>query len=301
LFNGDTEIEQLFKIFAFLGVPNNWKTIKGLETVAEFPQWPAIRISHAAFSKTSKEFIELCQTLVPSRENILKKLLRLSSVLGLEGMQLLESLLQIDPSKRPTINTILSHPFFNNGAKKRVEESYKEDLMPVSTVKGMWDIYIQDEQLLRPDAKYMTKQTSVNEIMRAILIDWLIDVAVHFELSQSTLHFAVSYLDRVMSHKVINKSQLQLLGVTCMKVADVFNERSKEYYKQENAKEYVFITANEYTESELLDLEKEILTLMGFKLNSPTIIHFLDLYCSLMPIDKPTRLLSQVKFFSYYI
>jgi hypothetical protein len=30
---------------------------------------------------------------------------------------------------------------------------------------------------------------------------------------------------------LIEKSKLQLVGVTCMKVADVFNEKSKEYYR----------------------------------------------------------------------
>jgi hypothetical protein len=39
------------------------------------------------------------------------------------------------------------------------------------------------------------------------------------------------------------------MGVACLKLADVFNERSREYYRQENAKEYAFITADEYTES----------------------------------------------------
>jgi hypothetical protein len=32
-----------------------------------------------------------------------------------------------------------------------------------------------------------------------------------------------------------------------MKIADVFNERSKEYYRQENASEYAYITADEYS------------------------------------------------------
>jgi serine/threonine protein kinase len=45
------------------------------------------------------------------------------------------------------------------------------------------------------------------------------------------------------------RSELQLMGVACLKLADVFNERSREYYRQENAKEYAFITADEYTES----------------------------------------------------
>eukprot|EP00826_Nyctotherus_ovalis_P034032 TRINITY_DN2789_c0_g3_i1.p1 TRINITY_DN2789_c0_g3~~TRINITY_DN2789_c0_g3_i1.p1 ORF type:complete len:386 (+),score=88.70 TRINITY_DN2789_c0_g3_i1:969-2126(+) len=296
LFDGNTEIEQLFKIFAFLGVPEDWRAIKGLETVAHFPKWPPIKISHAAFPRQSKEFRELCRGLAPSREKVLVKLVRLSSVLGLEGMKLLEALLQINPAKRPTTESILSHPFFGRKVQEKIEFSPQDSSVSPSTIKGMWDIYIQNEQELKPDGNYLSKQKSINDMMRSILVDWLVDVSLHFELSQSTLHLAVSYLDRAMSRKAVDKSQLQLLGVTCAKIADVFNERSKEYYRQENTKEYVFITAGEYTEEELLELEKEILMLLKFRLSSPTVIHFLDLYCSLMRIDESTRILSQVIF-----
>jgi hypothetical protein len=41
-----------------------------------------------------------------------------------------------------------------------------------------------------------------------------------------------------------------------MKIADVFNERSKEYYRQENAAEYAYITADEYTPIEVIQMEK---------------------------------------------
>jgi hypothetical protein len=41
-----------------------------------------------------------------------------------------------------------------------------------------------------------------------------------------------------------------------MKIADVFNERSKEYYRQENANEYAYITADEYTPQEVILMEK---------------------------------------------
>lgn len=62
----------------------------------------------------------------------------------------------------------------------------------------------------------------------------------------------------------------------CLKIADVYFERSKEYYRQENAKEYAFITADEYTESQVVAMEKEILTALDFDLNQPSIASFLS-------------------------
>lgn len=64
------------------------------------------------------------------------------------------------------------------------------------------------------------------------------------------------------------------------------NERSKEYYKQENAKEYAYITANEYTAQQLIEMEKKIIKLLEFKLNVPTAMHFLKVYLSLLQIDE---------------
>lgn len=295
LFECDTEIELLFRIFAFLGVPESLEAVKGAEAVPQFPQWPPVKISHAGFPKRSKEFARLCKTLAPSRGDVLNRLVRLNAVLGFEGMSLLEQLLQVDPQKRLTAESVLAHPFFATTAfPQPVQLNCSELLLSRDALLSIWTTYVRNEGRLRPRADYMGRQTSINEIMRAILIDWLIDVGVHFDLSQETLHYAVMYLDRALSEIVIDKSRLQLLGVTCMKIADVFNENSKEYYRQENAKEYVFITAGEYTEEELLALEKEILTLTKFQLYSPTTTHFLKLYASLIHADESTKILSSV-------
>ena len=40
-----------------------------------------------------------------------------------------------------------------------------------------------------------------------------------------------------------------------MKIADVLNERSKEYYRQENSIEYAHITADEYTPAQVVAME----------------------------------------------
>ena len=44
-----------------------------------------------------------------------------------------------------------------------------------------------------------------------------------------------------------------------MKVADVFLERSKEYYRQENSYEYAYNTAEEFTREQVVSFEKHLL------------------------------------------
>jgi hypothetical protein len=56
--------------------------------------------------------------------------------------------------------------------------------------------------------------------MRSILIDWLQDVSVHFEVKDETLHYAIAFLNYTLSKMQIKKSNLQLVGVCCMKIAE---------------------------------------------------------------------------------
>lgn len=71
-----------------------------------------------------------------------------------------------------------------------------------------------------------------------------------------------------------------------MKIADVFNERSKEYYRQENATEYAYITADEYTAQEVIHMEKNILNILNFELYSPTAIAFMKIYQQVLPLER---------------
>ncbi len=75
----------------------------------------------------------------------------------------------------------------------------------------------------------------------------------------------------------------------------MLNERSKEYYKQDNAKEYTYITADEYTSEQLVDMEKEILNVLNFKLSCPTSMIFLKIYLALFQIPEKVGLLALVK------
>ena len=54
----------------------------------------------------------------------------------------------------------------------------------------------------------MTKQKLISEQMRNVLIDWLIDVSIHFDLQNTTFHFGVSYIDRALSHLEIENNRL---------------------------------------------------------------------------------------------
>jgi hypothetical protein len=72
--------------------------------------------------------------------------------------------------------------------------------------------------------------------MRMVLVDWLIDASMHFDLKFDTLHLAVNYLQRFLNNPdkggfIVTKQNLQLVGVGALKIADTFNQRSREYFR----------------------------------------------------------------------
>ena len=55
---------------------------------------------------------------------------------------------------------------------------------------------------------FMASQKFITENMRSILVDWLVDVSVHFEVMGETLHFAINYIDRALAKMAIEKNKL---------------------------------------------------------------------------------------------
>jgi hypothetical protein len=71
---------------------------------------------------------------------------------------------------------------------------------------------------------------------------------------------------------------MQVVGATCLKIADVFAEQSKEYYKQENAVEYAEATYHQTTSEQILLCEKDLLPKLQFDLHKPTVHWFAQCY-----------------------
>lgn len=65
----------------------------------------------------------------------------------------------------------------------------------------------------------MRKQSDITPGMRAILIDWLVEVAEEYKIHNETLFLAVSFIDRFLSHMSVLRGKLQLVGTAAMFIA----------------------------------------------------------------------------------
>ena len=73
---------------------------------------------------------------------------------------------------------------------------------------------------------YLDNQPFITSNMRAILVDWLVEVQENFELFHETLYLAVKIVDRYLERKEVKKEYLQLVGATAMLVASKFEVRT---------------------------------------------------------------------------
>mmetsp|Transcript_35285 Transcript_35285/g.77252 ORF Transcript_35285/g.77252 Transcript_35285/m.77252 type:complete len:428 (+) Transcript_35285:77-1360(+) len=135
-----------------------------------------------------------------------------------------------------------------------------------------------EEVPLMPNPKYMEDcQPGLTSKMRAILVDWLVEVHSKFKLSPSTLFATVQLIDRYLGvAKSIPRARLQLVGVTCLLIAAKFEEI---YPPQID--DLVYITDLAYKRSDITVMEIAILNGLGFEVPVATPHFFLMRYVKL--------------------
>ncbi|KMZ74494.1 Cyclin A-like protein [Zostera marina] len=136
------------------------------------------------------------------------------------------------------------------------------------------DTYLRSMEMRaenRPNADYIQLvQKDVTAGMRGVLVDWLVEVAEEYKLLPNTLFSTVSCIDRFLSCQCINRSKLQLLGVSCMLAASKYEEISPP-----NTEEFRYITDNTYTKDEVVDMEFDVLKYLKWAMGAPTAKTFL--------------------------
>merc|ERR1712142_517683 len=118
--------------------------------------------------------------------------------------------------------------------------------------------------------------------MRAVLVDWLVEVQIQFKLLQETLFLTVDTIDRFLAveGKNIHRSKLQLVGVAAMFLVS----KIEEVYAPAIS-DFVYITDNAYTEAEIRQMELKIIRALDFDLCQPIALNFLRRYSKAGDVD----------------
>lgn len=179
--------------------------------------------------------------------------------------------------------------------KSRSDSSPRVDLRfkcnPLHAAEYVRDIYEhfhQTEASGHPSGVSMSRlQTEINEKMRTILVDWLVDVHLKFKLLPETLFLTIEVIDRFLDKKVVSRQKLQLVGVVSMLLAAKYEE----IFPPE-VKDFVYIAANTYTREDILRMERLVFQTLDFNLTFPTLYPFLQRGLQVMDAELRTQQLA---------
>ncbi|QDS76102.1 hypothetical protein FKW77_006358 [Venturia effusa] len=174
----------------------------------------------------------------------------------------------------------------------RTEEDIEDEAWDTSMVAEYGDeifAYMRSlENKMRPNEHYMDNQTEIQWSMRAVLMDWLIQVHARFQLLPETLFLAVNYVDRFLSCKVVSLGKLQLVGATAIFVAAKYEE-----INCPSVQEIVYMVDGGYTVDEILKAERFMLSMLQFELGWPGPMSFLRRISKADEYDLETRTLAK--------
>ncbi|XP_078007367.1 G2/mitotic-specific cyclin-B2 isoform X5 [Phascolarctos cinereus] len=162
---------------------------------------------------------------------------------------------------------------FSNALLCKIEDIDDEDWEnPQLCSDYVKDIYqylrqLEVQQSINP---HFLDGKDINGRMRAILVDWLVQVHSKFHLLQETLYMCIAIMDRFLQVQPVSRKKLQLVGVTALLLASKYEE-----IFSPNVEDFVYITDNAYTSSQIREMEILILKELKFELGRPLPLHFL--------------------------
>ncbi|XP_055713544.1 G1/S-specific cyclin-E isoform X2 [Phlebotomus papatasi] len=138
---------------------------------------------------------------------------------------------------------------------------------------------------LEREPNMLSKHPGLMPRMRAILLDWLIEVCDVHKLKRETYSLAMDYIDRYLSRNTaVSKTRLQLVGVTCLFVA----AKVEEIYPPKIG-EFAYVTDGACTESDILQQELLLLQSLDWNMSTVTVMGWLTIYMQIHVTD-PTKL-----------
>ncbi|XP_056665399.1 G2/mitotic-specific cyclin-B3 isoform X2 [Monodelphis domestica] len=148
--------------------------------------------------------------------------------------------------------------------------------------------YMRKREEAFPVSNYMVKQHDISKDMRAILVDWMVEVQENFELTHETLYLAVKLVDHYLMHVVCMRDKLQLIGSTAILIASKFEERCPPCID-----DFLYICDDAYQREELLSMEISILHTLNFDINIPIAYRFLRRFAKCAHVSMETLTLAR--------
>lgn len=144
------------------------------------------------------------------------------------------------------------------------------------------------ENKLLPDPQYMEHQDELKWEMRAVLIDWVVQVHNRFNLFPETLFLTVNYIDRFLSKRKVSLSRFQLVGAVALFIAAKYEE-----INCPTVQEVAYMADNAYSIEDFLKAERFMIDVLEFDMGWPGPMSFLRRTSKADDYDYETRTLAK--------
>uniref|UniRef100_A0A665U083 Cyclin E2 n=1 Tax=Echeneis naucrates TaxID=173247 RepID=A0A665U083_ECHNA len=143
-----------------------------------------------------------------------------------------------------------------------------------ASADDVWVKMLNKELKYVHDKSYLQRHPKLQSKMRAILLDWLLEVSEVYSLHRQTAYLAQDYFDRFMlTQENVNKDYLQLIGITALFIAS----KIEEIYPPK-IYEFAYVTDGACDVWDIQRTELHILKALDWKLCPETAISWLKLY-----------------------
>ncbi|XP_077570159.1 G1/S-specific cyclin-E1 [Stigmatopora nigra] len=152
---------------------------------------------------------------------------------------------------------------------------------------AVWNNMLAKDKTYTRTINMMDNHPHLQPKMRAILLDWLMEVSEVYKLHRETYHLAQDYFDRFMAtQNNVFKSTLQLIGISCLFIA----AKVEEMYPPK-VHQFAYVTDEACTEDEILSMEIIIMKELKWSLSPQTPVSWLNVYMQVAYLDESDQLL----------
>jgi hypothetical protein len=176
-------------------------------------------------------------------------------------------------SKKPSLQGLTTEAL-STGTTGLTESPEAKSIkqIPFDYIDEIYENLIQEERDMEILYGYINLQTDISEQMRAVLIDWIVEVHYKFKLTHETLFLCVHLIDKYLARNVISRNKLQLVGVSALLIACKYEE----IFSPE-LRDFVYVTDKTYTKEDILNLEAEMLGQFSFDITVPSSLKFFEI------------------------
>uniref|UniRef100_A0A287CUH2 G2/mitotic-specific cyclin-B2-like n=1 Tax=Ictidomys tridecemlineatus TaxID=43179 RepID=A0A287CUH2_ICTTR len=123
--------------------------------------------------------------------------------------------------------------------------------------------YLRQLEVLQSINPHFLDGRDINGRMSAIPMHWLVQVHPKFRLLQETLYMCIAVMDRFLQVQPVSHKKLQLVEISTLLLPSKYEEMFSP-----NIEDFVYITDDAYTSSQIREMETLILKELKFELTS---------------------------------